>query len=308
MSDPVRPRSGVCDVQILRGTAARADAVPDLVLEVAHGATTARHFDDLRARLAGAYADDLREFFFVNTDVGAPEVAMAVAQRVVARQPKRTALIVRCLLPRTFVDCNRVIDPNAEPRASAAGEPTPGLPPWIVDARDQRLLRGLHREYQEVVDAAFARVCGQGGIGLCVHTYAPRSLDVAVDGDIVRTLRAEYAPDRIGRWPLRSAVDLITHDPEGRELASVALAQRAEAEFAAAGFGVARNGAYSLHPVTIAHAFASRHPGTTLCLEIRRDLLLDEFVPFVPLTPRPDLVEKAAAPLAAAVLQTLARV
>jgi hypothetical protein len=29
-------------------------------------------------------------------------------------------------------------------------------------------------------------------------------------------------------------------------------------------------------------------------------------VPFVPLTPRPDLVEQAAAPLAAAVLQTLA--
>jgi hypothetical protein len=182
---------------------------------------------------------------------------------------------------------------------------TPGMPPWVQHPADQQLLLDRYFAYRDVVTAAFEQTMQNGGLSLFVHTYAPRSIDVAVDAGIVASLRAAYAADRIGTWALRPAVDLITHDPDGKELASPRLAMRAAAEFAAAGFEVARNATYPLHPVTLAHAFAAARPTSTLCLEVRRDLLLPEFVPFRELLPDPAKVERAAAPLAAAVLSGL---
>jgi predicted N-formylglutamate amidohydrolase len=304
MADPIRSVPGVCAVELLCGAAAAEAAPPDLLLEVAHGATRTEHYDALRAQLVGSYDAALREFFCVNTDVGAPELARAVAARVVALQPRRSVLLVQCLLPRTFVDCNRRIDAATQPAASAPGAMTPGLPPWVQDERDRRLLLQRYQAYRDVVTAAFARVCPRG-LALCVHTYAPRSVDVPVDADVVRHLHQAYAADRVGSWPLRAAVDLITHDPDGRELACAPLARTAAREFAAAGFDVVNNGAYSLHPVTLAHAFAEQYPGRTLCLEVRRDLLVPEFVPFVPLATATAKVERAATPLASAVLAHL---
>ena len=104
---------------------------------------------------------------------------------------------------------------------------------------------------------------------------------------------------------MRAAVDLITHDPDGREMASPRLAGAAQAEFTTAGFEVARNGTYSLHPATQAHVFATRYPAQTLCLEVRRDLLVAEFTPFREMIPDPARVRRAAEPLAAAVLAAL---
>ncbi len=305
MSAAVASFPGVCDVEYLWGAACDREAPPDVLFEVPHGATRTAHFTDLRAQLRGDYAANLQDFFHVNTDVAAPELARAVAERVVASQPRRSAVVVRCLLPRTFVDCNRRIDRTTVPGASAPGEPTPGLPAWVQDERDRVLLLDHYFAYREVVTRAFAAVCGGGGLGLCVHTYAPRSIDVAVDNDIVASLHAAYAADRIGTWPLRPAVDLITHDPDGRELASPGLAARAHAELTAAGFEVERNGAYSLHPVTLAYEFAERYPGATLCFEVRRDLLVPVFTPFREMIPDPTRVARAAAPLAGAVLATL---
>ena len=109
MSASVRSIAGVCDVAFHRGSAAAPDAPPDVVFEVPHGATRAHHFADLRAQLSGDYATDLEDFFFVNTDVGSPELANETARLVVTRQPRRTCAVVRCLLPRTFVDCNRTV-------------------------------------------------------------------------------------------------------------------------------------------------------------------------------------------------------
>ncbi len=302
---PLRSCPGVVDVEFVRGATADPSAAPDLLLEVAHGATRASHFTDLRAQLRGDYAADLLDFFFVNTDVGAPELARAVAQRVVRSQPQRTAVVVRCLVPRTFIDCNRRIERTAVPTASKAGEMTPGLPPWVKDKADQELLLARYFTYRDVVAAAFDAVGQKGGLALFVHTYAPRSIDVPVDENIGKALRAAYAPDRLATWTLRPDVDLITHDPDGRELASAPLAARAAAEFAAAGFEVARNATYPLHPVTLAHSFAVQRPTSTLCLEVRRDLLLAEFLPFRELIPDLTRVERAAAPLAAAVLAEL---
>lgn len=306
MLDVIRSHPGVCDVELLRGAKADPARAPALLFEVAHGATRASDFADLRAALRGPFARDLQDFFFVNTDVGAPELARAVAARCTAALPSLSALVVRCRIPRTFVDCNRRIEETTVPSASRADDPTPGLPPWITDLEDKRLLLHRYATYRQIVAAAFAAVCGNGGYGLCVHSYAPRSIEVPIDADIVAHLRAAYAPGRLEQWPLRSPVDLITHDPDGRELAAAALAARAAAEFAAAGFAVARNQAYSLHPVTLAHEFATRYHDRTLCLEVRRDLLVGDFTPFVELIPADDRVDRAAAPLANALLAALA--
>jgi hypothetical protein len=303
MGDSLRSRAGICEVDFVRGVAARADAPPDVLLEVAHGATRAHHFTELRARLRGQYRDDLLDFFFVNTDVGAPELATAIAHAIVHARPDRTAVVVRCLLPRTFVDCNRAIALDAVAKGSKVGEMTPGLGPWVVDAHDRELLLAHYQAYREVVTAAFAATMVRpSGRALFVHTYAPRSIDVAVDENIGAALRAAYAADRIESWTLRPDVDLITHEPGGKELASPALAARATAEFRAAGFEVARNATYPLHPITLAHGFAVQRPTSTLCFEVRRDLLLAEFVPFRELLPDAARVERAAAPVAAAVL------
>jgi hypothetical protein len=125
---------------------------------------------------------------------------------------------------------------------------------------------------------------------------------VAVDEDIAPALHRAYAPDRIETWPLRAEVDLITHDPDGVMLADDELAQRTEREFSAAGVQVVRNGTYSLHPSTLAFEFAQQYRHKTLCFEVRRDLLLDAFVPFVELQPTTAAVADLAAPLIRALM------
>jgi hypothetical protein len=292
----MRSIPGVSEVTLLGR--ARDGAAPELLLEVAHGATRAAHFDELRAVLRGPFPESLREFFFVNTDVGAPEVALHTGERVVAADPERAVAVVRCLVPRTFVDTNRVIAADAQPRGSAPGALTPGLHAWVRDPKDRALLLARHRAYQDQVEAACATVCAAGGRAVFVHSYAPRSIDVAVDADVVAALRAEYAPERLARWPLRAPVDLIVDTPEGERLADPELAARAARRFAAAGFDVAHNAAYALVPGALVTLLARRHPGRTLCLELRRDLLVPEFTPFVELRADPDKVERAAAPLA----------
>jgi hypothetical protein len=300
-TDPWRSVPDVCDVALVRGAAARGQ--PDLLLEVPHGATRAEHYDALRRVLHGDYPEDLRDFFFVNTDVGAPEVALRVAERVVAADPRRSAAVVRCRIPRTFVDCNRVIDADARPRASAAGEMTPGVHAWVRDPRDLQILLARYGAYRELVSAAYERVCGGGGLGLMVHSYAPRSVDVPVDENIVASLRAAYAPGKADTWPLRPPVDLIVDDPQGRRLASPALVEHARAELTAAGFQVALSEAYGLSPASLAHQLALRHAGRTLCLELRRDLLVRAFTPFQEMDADPAKVDRVAAALAAAVLR-----
>ena len=295
----------VADVTFVRGASCAPDARPELLVEVPHGATRARHFRDLRCALVGDYPSDLQDFFFVNTDVGAPEVALRVCERLVAARPTAAAMVIRCLIPRTFIDCNRIIDTTTVAGSGGAVGITPGLPAWVRDPRDRDLLLDRYAAYRRLATAAFAEVCGNGGLGLMLHSYAPRSVDVPVDDKIVEHLRAAYAKDKVGTWALRAPVDLIADDPDGRRLASPFLFARAQSAFVAAGFEVAVGGAYHLHPITLAHEFAVRHAGRTLCLELRRDLLVPEFTPFAEMRGEPAKVDAAAAPLAAAVAATL---
>ncbi|MFO0931452.1 MAG: hypothetical protein U1E39_01945 [Planctomycetota bacterium] len=299
MAAPLASVPSVADVAHVRGAAARPDAAPDLLLEVPHGATRAAHFDALRAALVGAYPDDLRDFFFVNTDVGAPELAQRIAERFVAADPTRAAVVVRCLVPRTFVDCNRVVPPDAVGAASRPGQMTPGLMPWVKADADRRLLLARHAAYTDLVARAADAVLPRGR-ALMVHTYAPRTVDVAVDDRIVASLHDAYRPEVVERWPLRAPVDLITKTPDGVFLADAGLVARARAGLASLGIAVAENEAYGLHPSTAAAAVAARFPGATLCFEVRRDLLVRRFTPFLEMTTDPDAIDRLAAPFAAA--------
>jgi hypothetical protein len=261
------------------GAGAAGAAGPLLVLEVPHGATRRAEYEALAARLRSPLPKDLIDFFFVNTDAGAPELARAIAERWVARDPagRAGALILRSRIPRTFVDCNRRLDlaPEDFQRAGL----TPGMGPWISDPADRALLADLHGQYQRVADAA----CAEAALLLMVHTYAPRTVDVQVDERIVANLHAAYEPARHGTWPLRPEIDLITKAPAdllGELPEDGGLADRVAAAARVAGFSVAISDTYPLHPSTTAWDRVRRAPGRSLCLEVRRDLLADPFEPF----------------------------
>ncbi len=300
MAAPLASIPDVADVTRVSGAAARPDATPDLLLEVPHGATRAAHFDALRGALVGAYPADLRDFFFVNTDVGAPELAMRIAERFVAAEPTRTALVIRSRIPRTFVDCNRAIAIDAVASSSRSGQLTPGLMPWVKDPKDRLLLLDRHAAYLGLVERAVETVLPRGGRALMVHTYAPRSVDVAVDEHVVRSLHDAYRPENVDRWPLRPEIDLITRTPEGSILADEAFLARIRAGFAPLGIVPQQDHAYSLQPGTMAAVFAARHPKRTLCFEIRRDLLMKAFTPFAEMEADPVAIDRIAGPFVAA--------
>ena len=292
---------GVADVRIRRGADADAEAPPDLVIEVPHGATRATDFDRLAARLRSPFPEGLKDFFFVNTDVGAPEVADALAASLVAAEPARTVMTVRCLLPRTFVDCNRVIDSLAPASRSQVGGVTPGIVEYVRDPADLRLLLRLYETYRELVTRAFDAVCAAGGLGLMLHSYAPREVDVPVDERIVERLRQAYAPDKIETWPLRAEVDLITRSEAGTRMASGDLIAALLGALRAAGLDAREGSTYLLHPSTVALWLAERHPERTICLEMRRDLLVGAFTPFAEMPGDPVRTAGMARALAAGI-------
>lgn len=303
MNPPVSSLPGVCAARLHRGARAPAGAAPDLLVEVPHGATRAAHLEALQAELAGPFPDDLAAFFHVNTDAGAPEYAHALAERLVAAEPARAVLVLSSEIPRTFIDCNRVIE--ASPEAFRAGKVTPGLPPYVRDPGDRALLRERHAAWVAACEAAYGWVCGAGGLALMAHTYAPRTVDVEVDDAIVASLRRAYGPEVEPTWPLRPEVDLIARDPSGAVVGEPLVRRAAEA-FAAHGFRAEVSATYPLHPSTLGHRHATRWAPRVLCLEVRRDLLVDAFVPFVQLEVSPAKVERVVAPLLEAVRGALA--
>lgn len=287
----------VVDVELLRGPAADPEAVPDLLVEVPHGADERRHYDALRQRLRGDLPNDLHLFFSLNTDVGAWAYGRATAQAVIAAAPERSVLLLRSVIPRTFVDCNRRSDYGGG--RLDEGALTPGIPSYVRDEDDRSLLLDLHARYLDVARNAFAIVCGAGGHALVPHSYGPRSLGIdAIDDDIVAKLRWACEPERHDTWPLRPEVDLLTRDGEGRLFAPEGLEARLLADFAAAGFEVKANHTYNLHPSTLAHEWSTSYPGQVLCLEVRRDALVERWSPFEAMHGVPAKCERIARVLA----------
>jgi len=240
------------------------------VVEVPHGADRMVHFDALRARLGGALPADLHEFFAVNTDVGAWQVGRAAAAALVDVNPRRSALVLRCLIPRTFIDCNRIEEATDE---LASGGMTASVPAYVHEPADRAVLLDLHRAYVAIVEATLARL-GPGGFLLMPHTYGPVSLGIErVDDEIVANLRRAHQPEAYAGWPRRPEVDLITRTADGTLHAAASVVEDVAAAYRAAGREVGENVTYHMHPATLGHRWATRLPGRTFSLEIRRDLL-----------------------------------
>lgn len=249
----------------------RPDA-PDLIIEIPHGATRTADYTALARELTSPLPENLVDFFHVNTDAGAPELGLAIAERLAAEQ--RTTAVLRCRVPRTFIDCNRQID--AAPEEFRAGKVTPGLMPWITSPEDRALLRGRYDRYVGAVREAIARLGDRGAL-LLMHTYAPRTVDVEVDADIVTNLRRAYRPEVEPTWPLRPELDVIARGTDGTDFAPRAVVETLRREL---GLPVAESATYPLHPSTLAWAHVQARPGRAVCIEVRRDLLADPFEPF----------------------------
>ncbi|HEY0190865.1 MAG TPA: N-formylglutamate amidohydrolase, partial [Kofleriaceae bacterium] len=288
----------IVDVAAVRGRLARPGAAPDLIFEIPHGATETADYARLAARLTSPLPDGLIDFFHVNTDAGAPELAVAIADRVVTDLPELSVAIVRCRVPRTFIDCNRRIDADAA--AFKAGKVTPGLMPWITTAADRDLLRAAYDQYVATIDAVQA-VLAPGGALVMLHSYAPRTVDVEVDDQIVVNLRRAYQPEVEPTWPLRPEVDLVGREPDGTDRTPGAVVETLREELARRGVSLADGVTYPLHPSTLAHGRVLALPGRALCVEVRRDLLAEPFAPFAQMHIGPAKLERLAAPFATAI-------
>jgi hypothetical protein len=283
----------VVDVELIRGASADPDAAPELLVEVPHGADERRHYDALRSRLVGDLPEDLHVFFHLNTDVAAHAYGRATALAWLDEHPQRSALIVRSLIPRTFVDCNRLADYRGGKLDE--GALTPGIPSYVRHEADRALLMDRHRAYVDVAARAFADVCGSGGLALVPHTYGPRTLGIdAIDDDIVAKLRWACAPERHDTWPLRAEVDLLTRDGDGKLFAPEGVEEQLLVGFAQAGFEAKANDTYFLHPSTLGHAWSVAYPGRVLSLEVRRDLLVEQWRPFEEMVALPEPCERVA--------------
>jgi hypothetical protein len=306
----LKPLADVYDVEIFAAPGAGADTPADLLIEVPHGATRQRHFAATLRRLEGAFPDDLEQFFFVNTDVGSIECARWVARMTTS--PARlselegppaagggpghlafgTVLLLRGLVARTFIDCNRVI--SGDPAGAGRDGVTPGLPAYVREPDDVRTLKAMHADYQAAAARAYAAVCGGGGRALTLHTYAPRSVRIDnFDEGIVAAMRDAYEP---------AAVDLITESLDGQRLAPESLVLALRERYASIGVEVAENATYRLHEDTMAYARSMRYPGRVLCMEINRELLADPFTPFAEMSISNRQARRMAAPVAAALL------
>jgi hypothetical protein len=293
---PFLPQPGVVDAIVVRGALAPPLSVPDLLIEVPHGATCTADFTALEARLRSPLPEGLVDFFHVNTDAGAPELAEAIARRFVTSEPRRAVAILRCRIPRTFIDCNRRID--ADPSDFRAGKVTPGLMPWITAPEDRALLRGLYDLYVASVRTAADAVMARGGAMFMLHTYAPRSVDVEVDSDIVQNLHRAYESEVYASWPERPPLDVIARGTDGSSYAPEPVVQALRENVAPLGLTVTESATYPMHPSTMAWHFAHQWRGRTLCLEVRRDLLADPFEPFVEMSIGAEKVRILAGPIA----------
>lgn len=290
--------SEILEVDVIRGR--RAGEAPDLIIEIPHGATATADYDAYARKLTSPLPDGLVDFFHVNTDTGAPELARAVAERWVADDPVRSVAILRCRVPRTFIDCNRRIE--ASSADFKEGKVTPGLMPWITTPEDRALLRSAYDRYTGAVRGALSSLA-PGGALLMLHSYAPRTVDVEVDLQIVASLRRAYEPAIEPTWPLRPEVDIISRELDGTSRAPEVVVATLREALAEVGVEVADSTTYPLHPSTLAHAYVAAHPGRALCVEVRRDLLADPFEPFAQMT----IGDAKLARLAPAFARALAR-
>lgn len=265
---------GVVDVTRFPGRAGGRQ----LLIEVPHGATQQAHYDAVFARLKSPLPAQLEHFFFVNTDIGAPEGALLLGRELSAQGVG--VVVARCLIPRTFIDTNRVVA-KTEPGVVKDGL-TPAVASYVTDPDDVAWLDARHAEYTGLARALYREVVGDGGgLALQLHSFAPRSVGIErTDENIVNALHAAYEPQVYATWPERPPVDLITALADGSFRAAPRLVDATLAAFHADGIEAKENATYHLHPVTMGTVHARDYPDSVLCVELNRGLVADPFVPF----------------------------
>ncbi|MDJ0838408.1 MAG: hypothetical protein QNK37_17960 [Acidobacteriota bacterium] len=287
----------VCEVSLISGCNAPAATPPDVFIELPHGATEMHHLQAAK-RLTRQYPGDRHDLFFTaNTDQGSPEYALRLAEMLTETDPSMKVLILRCLLPRTIVDVNRIWAKDEE--AGAAGL-TRGVPDYITHPDDLAKIIAIYERYQDQARKGYDVVCGNGGFAFNLHTYAPISVKPNPDEYIVDTLIKAYQPDMVDTWPKRPVVELITAPPGGASLTDDALCAGIVEAYAAIGIEALENDPFPLHPATMAYEHAVRYPGQTLTLELSRASLAEVFDPFIIMTICPEKVETMTRPPAAA--------
>ncbi len=284
---------GVCDIEVHRPTQALKGW---LLIEVPHGATRKSDYDLLAARLKSVLPAQLDHFFFVNTDTGAPEAAHCLGRLLSAQG--FGVVVARCLIPRTFIDTNRVIAKSAG--GKLVDGMTPAVPGYVNDAGDVSMLIVMHSVYHAVVSAAYVSVCTRAkGLALQLHSFAPRSVNIEqTDAGIVEALHQAYVPEVYEKWPQRPAVDLISATPDGSFKSAPHLVTALRAAYLEAGIEAEENATYHLHPATMGLAYARAHPDQVLCVELNRGLISDPFIPFAPSPISSEKVERLTAPIA----------
>ena len=295
---------GVAQIERWWGCEASEETPPVWFIEVPHGADEREHFDGLRARLVGDLPDDLQVFFHVNTDIGAWELGRQVTERLLVARPKTSALLIRCLIPRTFIDANR-LESTAD--NLVGGGMTAGVAPYVEDPRDIALLLSLHRDYVARVQAAYDEICARGGLAFSPHTYGPYVLPIAkIDRDIVPSLRACHEPEMRKTLAIRPEIDLLTLDAERTRHAPEGLVEVLLQRLSDAGFSPTEASTYTLHPSTQLWRFVLAHPGRVFALEVRRDLLVEAYEPLDAMRVDREKVARVALPIAMAILERFA--
>ena len=215
-----------------------------ILIELPHGATMGKHYFTYRQQLKGEYPKDLSHFFFVNTDVGSPEAGLHIAEKILEKKPDWQVTLFRSLIPRTFIDCNRIISLQEE--EFKKGGVTPGIPPYVTEPEDMDFLQAKYRAYQDEAERVYSSVCGSDGFALMLHSYAPRTVGISrIDDKIVENLHRVYLPDTYDKWPIRPEIDFITTTLEGIRMAPAGLVARMKRGLSSAGFEVAEGKSFS---------------------------------------------------------------
>ncbi|MFO0595575.1 MAG: N-formylglutamate amidohydrolase [Myxococcaceae bacterium] len=274
-----------------------------LLIEVPHGATRRADYDAVASQMKSKLPAQLEHFFFVNTDVGAPEGAKWLGRTLSAQGVN--VVVTRCLIPRTFIDTNRVVG-ALKPGQVSEGL-TAAIAAYITDAADVPVLSDLHARYHQVVDAAYQEVCrGANGLALQLHSYAPKSVGIEkVDHTIVEQLHRAYEPGPYATWPERPSIDLICATKDGSFKAAPKLVEAAVRAWREAGVQATENGTYHLHPVTMGMQYAQAYPYQVVCVELNRGLIGDPFTPFAETKISDEKVGGLLRPLAAVLRSAL---
>lgn len=265
---------GVCEIRVWEPAHAEAW----LLVEVPHGATRKSDYDAVFSKLKSKLPAQLEHFFFVNTDIGAPEGAEYLGRTLSAQGIG--VMFVRCLIPRTFIDTNRVVALDA--KGAVKDGLTPGVPGYVTDAEDIAWLTERHAAYHSVVRRAYDWVLGEKrGMALQLHSYAPKSVDIKnTDDNIVNALHDAYVPEVYAKWPERPSVDLIAATADGAFRCDPRIVAAIREEYAKDGIKAEENATYHLHPVTMGLAYAQLFPNRVFCVELNRGLVADPFTPF----------------------------